>query len=120
MKKYVLLSLLYVFVLACKNENNVCKYINRKEVCIKLINKSGQDIKLLTVNNGMKKSISNLKDNEEGYISIYSPGESSYKITVIFENGDVIESKGNYVEGGYRMTEIIRQDRIETKSYDFY
>ena len=37
-----------------------------------------------------------------------------------FENGDIIKSRGNYIEGGYKMTEIIHREKIETKTNELY
>ena len=120
MKKAVLLSLLFFLIYACKSENNVCKYLEKDGVCIKIINKSGEKIKHLSVKyEGGKKEIFNLNNNEEAFISINSPGEGSYMLVAVFENGEIVKSKETYVEAGYEMTEIIHLKKIETKTNMF-
>ena len=119
-KKAILLSLLFFLINACKSENNVCKYLEKDGVCIKIINKSGEEIKHLSVKyEGGKKEIFNLNNNEEAFISINSPGEGSYMLVAVFKNGEIVKSKETYVEGGYEMTEIIHLKNIETKTNMF-
>jgi hypothetical protein len=115
MKKAILLSLLLFLIYACKSENNVCEYLEKDGVCIKIINKSGEEIKHLSVKyEGGKKEIFNLNNNEEAFISINSPGEGSYMLIAVFKNGEIVKSKETYVEAGYEMTEIIHLKKIET------
>jgi hypothetical protein len=116
MKKALVLSLL-LLIYACKSEGNACKYLEKNDVCIKIINKSGEEIKYLSVKYERgKKEIFNLNNNEKAFISINSPGEGSYMLVVVFENGDIVKSKNTYVEAGYKMTEIIHRKKIETKT----
>ena len=117
MKKAMVLSLLFFLIYACKSEGNACKYLEKDDVCIKIINKSGEEIKHLSVNYERgKKEIFNLNNNEKAFISINSPGEGSYMLVAVFENGDIVKSKDTYVEAGYKMTEIIHRKKIETKT----
>jgi hypothetical protein len=41
-------------------------------------------------------------------------GDGSYRIQVTHENGSLLNSKGAYVQPGYRMIETIEGNRIET------
>jgi hypothetical protein len=79
-------------------------------------NKSGQKIKSLTLKhqNGsieMKK----LSDQESVNLIFKNEGENSYRIFAQLQNDSMVSSKGNYVEAGYRTTEMIFEDTIITE-----
>lgn len=48
-------------------------------------------------------------------INFVPSGETSYQITVEFEDGKIIKGR-NYAEGGYKITEVITNDKIESDS----
>lgn len=106
---------------SCKEDDTSCKILDKDDVCIILKNRSGKNIKLLELKHERgKNEITNITDNENANISFNSPGESSYTITATFEDGKTVKSTGAYIEGGYKMTEIIHIDKIETKIADLY
>lgn len=120
-------SLVFVLIInclvffSCKEANTSCENLVKDDVCVVLKNRSGRNIKLLELKYGRgKKEIRNLADNENANISFNSPGESSYSLNVIFEDGCTLKSGGTYIEGGYKITEVIHRDRIETKFADLY
>lgn len=86
-------------------------------VRVKVINESGQNIKTLILKheNGsieMKK----LFNQESVNLIFKNGGENSYQIFATLNNDSIVSSKGNYVEAGYRSTEIIFADKVETKN----
>jgi hypothetical protein len=50
MKKKKIIIIFFILLTACKSENNVCSNLKIGEVCIKIINESGNKIKLLELN----------------------------------------------------------------------
>jgi hypothetical protein len=115
MKKKKIIIIFFILLTACKSENNVCSNLKIGEVCIKIINESGYKIKLLELNHERGiKNIVNLKNGDEKYTTIYCPGEGSYIIKAVFDDNKIVKSKENYIEGGYRMTEIIHRDSIKS------
>jgi hypothetical protein len=115
MKKIKIIIILFILLTACKSEKNACSYLKKGEVCIKIINESGYKIKLLELKyeSGIK-NIVNIKNGDEEYTSIYCPGEGSYTIKAVFGDNKIVKSNGTYIEGGYRMTEIIQRDNIKS------
>lgn len=112
------ISFLFIYILlifSCNNSNTTCENLANYDVCVIVKNRSGKLIKSMELKH-IKKTykIENLENNQNANISYYSPGESSYQIIVIFENGKRIKSNGSYTEGGYSMTEIINENKIET------
>jgi|GEM_PF-1673092 hypothetical protein len=115
MKKIKIIIILFILFTACKSEKNACSYLRKGEVCIKIINESGYKIKLLELNHERGiKNIVNLKNGDQEYTSIYCPGEGSYTIKAIFVDNKIVKSNGTYIEGGYRMTEIIHRHNIKS------
>ena len=121
-KKTIFLLLIFLTFFSCNNQNtNACDYLKKGDVCIVIKNRSGNNIKTLAVIHERGKSeMSNISDRENASVSFNSPGESSYKIRVVFENGKMIESKDAYIEGGYKMTQEIKANSIESENYDSY
>lgn len=58
--------------------------------------------------------IANLPINANRTVLFYAPGESSYKIAVMFSDGQSIESNEVYVEAGYSITETITEQGLES------
>jgi hypothetical protein len=103
-------------ILCCNNSNTTCENLAKGDVCIVVKNRSGKLIKSVELKHSKKRyKIENLENNQNANISYNSPSESSYQIAVIFEDGRVIKSNGSYTEGGYTVTEIIHENKIETK-----
>jgi hypothetical protein len=120
MKKIKISIILFILLTACESKKNACSYLKKGEVCIKIINESGYKIKLLELKHERSiKNIVNLKNRAEEYTSIYCPGEGSYTIKVVFDDNKIVKSKGNYIEGGYRMAEIIHRDNIKSIWNDY-
>ncbi len=120
--KHKIYLLFFICILASCNEKNLsCEKLTRNEVCVVVKNRSGLVIEKFTVTNGLKKSeITRLLDGENGNISLFSPGESSLKLEVLFDNGKMIEGSEGYVEGGYTVTEIIHKDSIVSQTHKLY
>ena len=114
-------SILFLFfsiilIFSCNNSNTTCEYLAKGDVCVILKNRSGKLIKSVELKHNKKPyKIENLENNQNANISYNSPGESSYQIAVIFADGKIIKWNGSYTEGGYSMTEIIHENKIETK-----
>jgi hypothetical protein len=112
---FIILTIIYLPFSSCKDESNSCQYLKKGDVCVNLINRSGHNIKLLTLTHERgKNEITNLAYDKVANITFNSPGESSYTITVVFDDGKIIKSNGAYIEGGYKMTEIINRDNIKS------
>ena len=122
LKAFISLLIINCFVLfSCDKANSSCDNLSKGDVCIILKNRIGKNIKSLEVKHERGKTeMTNLADNENANVTFNSPGESSYRIIVFFEDGQTIKSNGSYIEGDYRMTEIIHSDKIETKVADLY
>jgi hypothetical protein len=103
-------------ILSCNNSNTTCENLAKGDVCIIVKNRSGKLIKSVELKHSNKPHIiENLENNQNANISFNSPSESSYQLAVIFGDGRVIKSNGSYTEGGYTVTEIIHENKIETK-----
>lgn len=124
MNNKIFISILFFSILlifSCNKSNTTCEYLAKDDVCVILKNRSGKLIKSLELKHNKEPyKIANLENNQNANISYNSPGESSYQIIIIFEDGKTIKSNGSYTEGGYRMTEIIHEDKIETKYGEIY
>lgn len=57
----------------------------------------------------------NLKNKSDTTINLNCRGEGSYVLIAILSNGDTLKTRGNYFEGGYKLTENILKDTIITK-----
>ena len=120
------ISILFLFfsiilIFSCNNTNTTCENLNKGDVCVILKNRSGKLIKLAQLKHSKKPyKIENLENNQNANISYNSPGESSFQIVVIFADGKIIKSNGSYTEGGYTVTEIIYDNKIETKFGTIY
>ncbi len=111
---FLIFSIFFIF--SCNNSNTTCENLAKGEVCVIVKNRSGKLIKSVELKHNKKPyKIENLENNQNANISYNSPGESSYQIAVFFEDGKRIKSNGSYTEGGYTITEIIHQNKIETK-----
>ena len=83
-------------------------------VCIK--NKSGQDIKNLTLKHESGSiEMQDFSKADSANLIFKNEGENSYRIVATLSNGSTISSRGNYVESGYRTTEIIFPDSIKAE-----
>jgi len=111
-----------LFIFACKR--NECTGFGFDGVSITVVNKSGQLAKkiIFVTPNGSKHRMivcQPIENDSRECINYKSAGESSYSLLVILENGDTIQSKERYAEGGYVITETIKKDRI-ISSYNNY
>ena len=117
----LLLIICFQLIISCNEKNTTCENLAKGDVCVIIKNRSGKMIESLELEHerGFKRII-NINDDENVNISFNSPGENSYTLTATFEDGTKIKSTGAYIEGGYKMTEIIHSDKIETKILDLY
>lgn len=87
-------------------------------VTVKLHNASGKEIaSLRLVHEHGQVEVANLASGTTRIIRFYSPGESSYKISMRFSDGQSLEGGAGYVEAGYSITETITEGGIKTE-YD--
>lgn len=87
-------------------------------VTVKLHNVSGKEIvSLRLVHEHGLVEVANLATGTTRTVRFYAPGESSYKITMVFSDGRSLESREAYVEAGYSITETITAVEIKTE-YD--
>lgn len=94
--------------------------ISKGYVRVFVKNLSGQNIKNLTLlQEGGSIEMKNFSKSDSADLIFKNEGENSYKIIATFDDDSKISSRGNYVEGGYRTTEIIYRDSIKT-SLDTY
>ena len=47
-------------------------------------------------------------------LKLYSAGESTFKVTVTFANGKTLQGGSEYVESGYKVTEHVTNEKIES------
>ncbi len=57
----------------------------------------------------------NLKRGSSALIDVPISGESSYLLKIEFADGHVLEGGAGYVESGYRATETVTDDRIDSQ-----
>ena len=85
---------------------------------IALNNNSDKDIKFVKIINESKENIHLIEDiqvNKSKKIKLYVAGEAAYSMEVIFKDGSTISHEARYVETGYRITEKIKSDKIESE-----
>jgi len=92
-----------------------------KNVCITVSNQSGRNAKTVSIIDGRSRTeMGAMANNSTSSILINSSGENSYVLLAVLENGDSIRSLESYIEGGYRMKELIKADSIVTRYEDSY
>jgi hypothetical protein len=85
---------------------------------VKLQNASGKGIvSLRLVHEHGVVEVANLAVDATRTVRFYVPGESSYKITSVFADGQSLKGGAGYVEAGYSITETIAPGEIKTE-YD--
>jgi fluoride ion exporter CrcB/FEX len=83
-------------------------------VSVTVVNQSGQLIKSLTLKHEKGNiEMQDLMDNDQAKLTFKNLSENSYQIIAVLDNGTTVSSRGEYVESGYTMKEIIYEDRIE-------
>lgn len=87
--------------------------VPHNSVRVKFINESNQSIKAIYING---QTINSLKFGDS-YIYTYehSSGEGTYQFEVEFENGNKLKDQERYVEKGYYITEIVKNNSVETQ-----
>lgn len=87
-------------------------------VTVKLHNVSDKEIvSLRLVHEHGLVEVANLATGATHTVRFYAQGESSYKITAGFSDGQSLEGGAGYVEAGYSITETIAAGEIKTE-YD--
>jgi flagellar hook assembly protein FlgD len=88
--------------------------IPKDYVRVTVENRSGQSIKTLILKHESGSiEMKNLSDKADVNLIFKNVGENSYHIIAKFDNDSTVSSKGNYVEAGYRATEIIFADCVK-------
>jgi hypothetical protein len=67
--------------------------------------------------NGSIYLLENLAIGSSKPVRVFTAGESSYKLTVVFSDGKTLRDE-RYIESGYKLVERLTDDKIET-SLDF-
>jgi hypothetical protein len=116
----ILILLTLLGIVACNSEEK-CD-CSRERVCITIINSTGQPIKnvrLLT--HGISKEASGLiETDDKTCFSFNSPGENSFNLTAILNNGETVISTEVYSEGGYKFIGTISNDTIKIEYNNNY
>ena len=95
--------------------NYLLETIPKGYVSVTAINKSGNKIKTLILHHE-KGSIemNDLAEQESVKLIFKNAGENAYYLTGEFENDSTFSSSKEYVEAGYRLTEIILADTVRS------
>jgi len=97
---------------SCVNSSKDC-YCSHQEVCILVINHSGQSVVVINiVNKKESASKGKLGDEKKSCITFNSAGENSFRLEAILESGDTIVSGEVYSEGGYKFIGKIKKDTL--------
>jgi hypothetical protein len=89
--------------------------IPNEYVRVTVLNKSGQKIKTLILKHERGSiEMKDLSDRESVILIFKNIGENSYRIIAKLDNDSIVSSRGEYIESGYRRTETIFCDSIET------
>ena len=89
-------------------------------VSIDLVNKSGKDIRTIDIIHEMggagdiRHQISDLRTGKQRRIKIWVPAESGYRLIVTFADQKQLTGGSGYIEPGYKVTETIKYDKIES------
>ena len=95
--------------------------MTKDDVCVTIINQSGQETKSLMLSHEKNTiNIANLTNGSSTSVVFRSPGENVYNITAILNSGDTLVSREKYIEGGYREGEVITKDSIRTQNNNSY
>ncbi len=111
----ILLLFIAVVLFGCdmgSKEGCVC---SRDEVCVNVINRSGQEIKkVYLTHEGISIDDGEVGMEEDDRVcwSFLSPGENSFFMKAILSSGDTVISNEVYSEGGYKFSANIRSDSI--------
>jgi hypothetical protein len=87
---------------------------------IKIENKSSKEIKAVDVIHETRRfgkveyRISDIPPGKERAFRVYVPAESSYKLLVTFADGGQLTGGQGYVESGYKITETVKDNKVET------
>ena len=122
MRKTILLSVISLIIGLTVGFYSGVRYTHKVAfVYLSISNQSTKPIRLLTLNHAHGTStLENIPINEKRYLKFYAGGETTYSLTVEFSDGTKIDSGGRYVEGGYKMTELISDKAITSKLDNLY
>jgi hypothetical protein len=118
-----LIDFIYIILilsLSCTNQET-CKCLC-SEVCVAVINNSGQWIRIakLQKHNISIVSRARIAKNEQACMAFNSQGENSFKLIVILNNGDTLVSKEVYSEGEYNFSDIVNVDTLKLEYKEMY
>ena len=84
-------------------------------VRVMVVNKSNHEVKLLTlIHQGGEMKIQKFCKGESEKLLFRNRGEGTYHIIAILDSDTTLTSKELYIEGGYRTTENIYNDHIQS------
>jgi hypothetical protein len=81
-------------------------------VRVRFINDSDKTISTIKING---QTIKTIKTGDYFIYTYKHSGEGTYQFEVEFETGKKLKEKQRYVEAGYYLTEIIKNNSVETK-----
>ena len=101
--------------------NFLSETISREYARVTINNLSGHNITTLILKHS-KGSIEmrNIQDKRSVNIIFNNIGENLYQIFSTFDNNFTVSSQGEYIEEGYRGTEIVYSDKIISKRDNRY
>lgn len=112
-KTFIIFTILTLTgVVACENKHK-CE-CSSENVCVTLINSTGQIIETVKlIHEKGNIATGQLAIDNETCILFKSPGENSFSLTAILNNGDSLISTAGYCEGGYRFIATATKDTIK-------
>lgn len=120
MKKIILLvSFVCVFVAGAFTATVL--HIGAPIVTIDFTNNSNQKIQSIDINHEIGRygrvryQLTGLEPKQTRTLRVYTPAESSYEVAVTFTDSSRVVGGQGYVEAGYRVSEIIGLQKIESK-----
>lgn len=121
MMKKIILLISFVLVFVAGLFTATVFHTGSPIVTIDLTNNSTQKIQTIDINHEIGKhgkvryQITGLEPKQTRTLRVYAPAESSYEVVVTFaDNSRVVGGQG-YVEAGYRVSETIGHQKIESK-----
>jgi hypothetical protein len=125
MIKKILLLIAFVAVFAAGVALASIMHFGSPVVDISFINKSGKDITAIEINHEVgrfgeiRHQIADLHKGQDRQIRIWAPAESSYNLIVTFADKGQLTGGQGYIQPGYKITEIINSDKIESDATAF-
>ncbi len=121
MMKKIILLISFIVIFAAGAVTATFLHIGSPIVTIDFTNNSPQRIQSIDINHEIGRhgkvryQMSGLEPKETRTLRVYAPAESSYEVVVTFADNSRVVGGAGYVEAGYRVKELIGQQKIESK-----